>query len=709
MEDAEVLDLSKSRAAKQQHDDYVTWVWDQFTRMKSARAVVERQWYLNLAFYFGRQYVAPIPPGRSGYSSTTTRLWIPSVPPWRARPVINRIRKTIRTEIAQLTNNKPNATVVPASAEDRDMYAAMAAEQVWNSTYTEKKVKAIIRRAVWWNQVCGNSYIKTWWDFTKGNTIKDEAGLPVLDAQKQFTYEGDICFIHETPFHVFVPDLLEEEIEDQPYVFHAKTRSPEYIQMKYKIGLDGKEVKAVETTGREILEESFLNLIGNNSTQNKQRSVIEFEVWIKPGQHPKFPEGAMFTVVGNQIVQGYGQLPYSHKQYPFAKLDNVPAGKYYASSAIEDLIPLQKEYNRTHGQIIENKNRMSKIQLLYERGAVDPTKITTEPGQAVPYTPGFAKPDFLQPPNLPPYVVQTLDRILQDWNDIAGQHEVTQGQVPPGVTAATAISFLQERDESTLTPTFDSLEESIEKIARQALVLIHDYWTVEKIIKITGPDGSFDSMAFKGSDLGENLDIRIEAGSALPTSKAAQRAWILDLMKMGFVNPDDGLEVLDMGGMVKIYERVQADRRQIQRENLRMSKATAQILQQYQEQNDQLLEQNPEHFGTTSELDEVTGEEIVFPLDPPLLVSTNSWDNHQAHILFHNQYRKGQAFENLDQATKDLFEAHVREHIEALGIESETMEPRVAAGLPPVPIEEEQSENNSKPPGPQSMPEMEIQ
>lgn len=706
----ETLDLSRSRAAKKQHDDIVSWVWDQFKKMKNSRVIVERQWYLDLAFFFGKQHIAFVRPGQRGFVSGSTKLWIPPVPYWRARPVINRIRPTIRTEIAQLTNNKPNATVVPASAEDRDMYAAMAAEQVWESIYTDKKLKAIIRRAVWWNQVCGNAYLKTWWDFNAG--VKDkETGEPV----------GDICFAHETPFHVFVPDLLEEEIESQPFIIHAQTKSPEYVQMKYQTGIDGEQVKAVETTGREILEESFLNLIGNHYS-DKQRSILVFEVWVKPGMHPKFPEGAMFTVVGNKIVQGYGQMPYSHNKYPFAKLDHIPSGKYYSTSSVEDLIPLQKEYNRTHGQINENKNRMSKQQLMAERGAVDASKMTSEPGQLIEYTPGFNKPEPIPTPNLPQYVTQTLDRILQDWNDISGQHEVTHGQVPPGVTAATAISFLQERDETKLSPTFDSLEETIEKTAQMALVLIHDYWTVERLIKITGPDGSFDSMAFKGSDLANNLDIRVEAGSALPTSKAAKQAFVLDLMKLGFVEPDDGLEVLDIGGMTKIYEKFQVDRRQIQRENLRMSKVTGEILQQYQQQNNDLLNQDPFYFGQEPEvnpmtnqpvIDENTGEQKMLPLDPPLLIPTNSWDNHKAHILFHNQYRKGQAFEALPEEVKQLFEAHVQEHIEALGVESETMQPRVAAGLPPVdPMQQEQQLNqnssNGQRPGPESMPEMEM-
>jgi hypothetical protein len=701
------IDFMKSRAARKQHDQIVDWSKKQFWRMKEDRNFIERQWYINLAFMYGKQYVA-FRRSSSVANSNTSLLWVPPAPSWRVRAVINKIRPTVRTEIAQLTNNKPNATVVPASAEERDMYAAMAAEQVWESLSTTKEFSAIIEDAIWWNQVCGNGYMKQWWDFNAG-----EKTIPGTDKKM-----GEICFASETPFHVFVPDLLEKNIENQPYLIHAQMKPKDWVTLRYSEALKGKDVKTQETTGREIFESAFLNLVGASSTQ-KQHMVLLLECYIKPGMSAMFPEGGMYTVLGDTIIQNFVGMPYAHKQYPFSKLDHIPSGKYYSTSSIEDLVPLQKEYNRKFSQIVENANRMSKLQIMCEEGAVDPRKMTTEPGQVIFYKPGYGKPEAAPSPALPAYVPQIMDRLLNDYNDISGQHEITHGQVPPGVTAATAISFLQERDETKLSPTFASLERAIEKTARQALVLVHDYWTVEETIKITGPEGSFDSMTFKGSDLANNLDIRIEAGSALPTSKAARQAFILDMMKLGFIKPEDGLEVLDMGGLAKIYERIQVDRRQAQRENLRMSKATPEFLEAYDQQNQQMMAENPNHFGEDPVIDEVTGMPSVDPMtgmpvtqpkQPPLIVSTNTWDNHQAHILHHNNYRKSQAFEMLPEETRQIFEAHVQEHIAALGIESITMQPRASAGLPPTDpyaMAEQQQEGGSggQPPGPMPMPE----
>lgn len=666
---SQAIDFEKSKALRKTQEKLISWVNEQYSTIKNARSQVERQWYLNLAFFFGKQYVVAKTTRVGGQQ--TTKLFTPPAPWYRARPVINRIQPTILKDLATLTGNKPTAVVVPASAEETDMYAAMAGEQIWQSQYDTKKVKAVIRRAMWWTLNCGTGFIKDVWD----------------DSTE------DVRYMHETPFHVFVPDFRTEELEDQPFLIHAQLRSEDYVRNTFKNVIHpGGNLQ----NSREILDPSFLNIL-NTETLEKQHSTLILEVWVKPGVIPDFPDGIFLTIVGSTIVQAGEGWPFQHGEFPFSKFDYIPSGKFYGMSLTETLIPLQKEYNRTRGQIIESKNLMAKPKLLYARGSVDMSKITTEPGQGIPYTPGFDKPTPLPMQDLPAYVLQELDRILIDWQDIAGQHEVSKGQVPTGVTAATAISFLQERDESQLSSTFDSMEEGIGKVARHTLSHANQFWDQPRLVKIIGTDGSFDAMSFKGSDLKDNTDIRIESGSALPQSKAAKQALILDLMKMGFIKADKGLEVMDIGGINKVYEQVQTDKRAAQRENLKMSKMTEELYQQF-------LQINP------PQVDPVTQQPIM-----TLPVPVNTWDNHEMHVDVHNNFRKGQTFENLPPFIKAMFEQHVQDHIKALGIEQVTNNPMLAAGIPPEVASMSQppgsegeptgAESGGMPPGPEPMPE----
>lgn len=646
--DKQLQNLAKTSKQQDFENRVIEWTKSAHMRCRTVRQQIERQWYINMAFYIGKQNVAVIPISSASSAATGVRLYIPPAPYYRARPIINRVRPIIRTELAKLTAQKPTATIVPATGEDRDLQAAQAGEQIWDSIYREKKIKSTFGRTMLWTLCTGIGFMKTYWDPNK----KDAAGN-----------QGDFCYENVTPFHMFVPDMLCEDIEDQPYIIHIQTKSPEWVKVNYP----GIKAQPNVMEANDILNDSFLQLVGAGDF--RKNSILCYEVWVKPGQLEFMPKGGMYTIIGDTVVQiSENGNPYMHQQYPFVKFGHIPTGRFYPDSVINDLVPIQREYNRTRGQMIEAKNRMAHPQLLAAEGSVDASKINTEPGQVILYKLGFPPPQPLPLQNLPSYVVEEVGRLLLDFEDISGQHQVSKGQVPPGVTAATAISFLQEQDESMLSTTFQSIEEGFEKIGFQTLNYVKQYWDVPRMVKVVGRDGQFSVLAFQGSDLRDNTDIRIEAGSALPTSKSAKQALLMDLMSQGFIPPEKGLELMNVGGVQRLYEEIQIDSAQASRENMKMSTITDQDMNTY--------------LSTFIGIDPATQQQMLVdpnsgqplvdgmgqPTAPPLIVPVNSFDNHQIHIQIHNNYRKGQEYEQLEQRLKDLFEEHVNQHMMAMGM-----------------------------------------
>lgn len=670
----QISDLAKASKQKDFENQVISWTKSAHLRCRSVRQQIERQWYLNLAFYAGKQNVQLVAASNSNGSGVGVRLYIPPAPYYRARPVVNRIRPIIRTELSKLTAQKPSATVIPATGEDSDMAAAQAAEQIWDSVYREKKIHSIYRQAMLWTLNTGTGFLKTYWDPNaksgqwKPYTQEEAMIAQKMGGPKEKAPDGDFCYESVTPFHIFVPDMLQEDIESQPYVMQIQTRTPEWVRMNYGITV---APNVMEST--DILNDSFLNLVGAGDF--RQDSVLCFEVWVKPKQVEFLPEGGMFSIVGPHLVQFVRGNPYAHGQYPYVKIPHIPTGRFYADSVINDLISVQREYNRTRGQIIEAKNTMGHPQLLAAKGSIVASKITTEPGQVIQYELGYPKPEPLPMQGLPSYVLQELDHSLLDFEDISGQHQVSKGQVPSGVTAATAISFLQEQDESMLSVTHNGIEEAFEKIAFQTLNYVKQYWDLPRQVRVTGKNGYFNVISFAGSDLKNNTDIRVEAGSSLPTSKAAKQAFLMDMMNSGFIDPNKGLELMDMGGIQRLYEEIQVDSAQASRENMRMAAVSQEQVEQYAltfvPKDPMTGEPNPE-LATQGLINPQTGQPLVDqagnPTEPPLIVPVNSFDNHQAHINVHNTYRKSQEYEQLPQEVKDLFEQHVSQHMMAMGM-----------------------------------------
>ena len=571
--------------------EILSWLKKSLDDCKPARVPFERQWYMNLAFYGGKQYVQWITSQSGNYS----RLLEPDVPAWRVRAIINKTRAMVRTELSKITKERPRGYVIPSSSDEEDLMAARAGDAILEHLLREKKYARVLRRALFWTVTMGTGFIKDWYDPFR----MDSQGLP-----------GDICIEPVSCFNLWFPDLLEEEVENQPYFHHGVGRDPAWLRQAY-----GFSAVADTPSSKGAVDQRFLSALNLSQMNNKTYTTV-YETWVKPG--PKFVEGAMITWTESAVLNMFEGWPFQHKEYPITKFDHIPTGRFYAESTITDFIPLQKEYNRTRSQIIEAKNRMSKPQLIAPRGSVDANKITSEPGLIIYYTPGMAPPAPLPLQNLPPYVIEELTRLQSDMNDISSQHEITKGSTPPGVTAATAISYLQEEDDSKLSPTISSIEEGTEKVCQHMLSHVHMYWDFPRKVKVTGQNDQYEAHVFEKSDVKGNTDWRVEHGSATPRSRAAKQAFLMEMGDKGWIPPAKVLHYLDMGETGRLYEETQIDTRQSQRENLFMR----------------------------------DGKQVT----------PNSFDNHLTHIMEHTAYCKKESFEMLDPEIKQVFEMHTQAH-----------------------------------------------
>jgi hypothetical protein len=301
-------------------------------------------------------------------------------------------------------------------------------------------------------------------------------------------------------------------------------------------------------------------------------------------------------------------------------------------------------------------------------------------------------PQPLQSAPLPQFVAEEIARIQQDMEDISGQHEVSRGMSPgSGVTAATAIAYLQDKDDSLMATTYDSIEAGLEKIARQALDIVNTYWDIPRTVRTVGLDSAFDVVELKGSQLEKGMDIKIEAGSALPTSRPARQALLMDLSDRQVISPQELLQYLEMGGTGRLVERMRINERQAQRENQKMKNIKDEDIQQYVMQLQQQFEE-----GLAENVDPQTGESFwnEDPKSWPPMIAVNDYDDHETHIRIHNDFRKGQEFEMLSTGVKQQFATHVAQHQAAISYQQFTM---MQTGFPP---------NNGNPPPMPAQPPM---
>lgn len=645
------------------------WVKDQYKKCKSQMDPIKRQWYLNMSFYKGDQYVDFINgqlikiPTHSG----------------KARVVVNRIKPVVRTEVSRMTSQEPTAEVVPASNEEDDILAAEAAEAVFGSVRSRLNLQRVLREAAWWCSVTGVGYIKTHWD--KSYESEDSNGQAIY---------GDHCYTSVTPFNVMVPDLLLEDIEDQPYVLNVFTKSLEWVRLRYP-EVFKKDYKPTVISTNEIMETQYLNTKSSEANSAKPDSCLIIEAWIKPGASDLLPDGGLITMVDDIVVGAVTDgLPYEHGQYPFAKIESIQSGSFYATSVIEDLIPIQRELNRTRSQMIEARNLMARPGFFYRTGSMDPNKVTSSTGQYIDIRPGAEFPQPIPMPQMPAFVDKMQEDSLRDVEDISGQHQVSKGSAPAGVTAGTAIQFLQEADNSYMATTHASIEDAMQKVAFQTVGLAIQYWDSDRLVKYVGRDGSVSARYLSNANLKSGTDIRIEGGSSLPTSKAARIAMFMDLMNRGFIPPQDGLELMHLSSMKAYWDFTKVDENQAKRENLTMSELPVETIMQARAQAMGIAQQGiPPEMGNPLD-NPIASQQMEMGNEP--YIAVNEWDDHAIHLKFHENFMKGQEYAMLPDPIKEEFKLHRQKHKDALfNKQFEDMMMQAGGGVQP---------GGDQPPGP---------
>ena len=631
-------DLEKFKQSKEAKQ-LVAWVQSEWQRAKTARSQKQLQWFHNMSMFYGHQWVEQT--RQYHPEGFRDKLFTPRKPYYHQRKTINRTRSYVRWEMSKMLSQFPTAQAIPASSDDEDQRAAFAAEQAWTSISDAKKLRYHMSRAMWWTIVTGNGFIKTHWDPNCKDKVSGEM--------------GDIKFGHVTPFHLYVPDMREQDIEDQPFVINAYTKPVEWAEYYFAKELDGQKLSPTTSAANQILDEAYLNL-GNNKAPD---SVIVYETWVKPGAHKLLPEGGVIISIDDILINAYTDgFPYQHGMYPFTKFEHIPTATFYGDSTIVDLSQLQKEYNQLRSEIGEAGRRMAKPQLIAPMGSIVPSKLTNEPGLVIQYKPGMQAPTPLPLQPLPQYYLDQQDRILNDWIDISGEREVSRGSTPPGVTSGTAISYLQEASNQYLTPQFQSIEAGVEKIAASTIELFVQYVDLPRKIRTVGADGAFDTMLLKGADVASGTDIRVEPGSSYAKSKAAQEARVMDMFSVGIIDQPTALRLLEVGGVQKVMDTLNVAERKAQRENIKMKMLTEEDVEMARMQAiEEIMSQMPPEAMEDEEL----MQEIQNMPAPPL-IPVDDFDMHEVHIETHNKFRMSQEYEILPDLVKEQFATHVAEH-----------------------------------------------
>jgi vacuolar-type H+-ATPase subunit F/Vma7 len=598
---------------------------------KTSQARFLSTWELNRSFYAGDQWVY----------WNKTKIERPVLEPESVRVLLvdNRIIGIVRTEIAKMSKQRPTFTVIPTTAEQEDVKASETGERILDFLWKHLGLSVRLEEALLWSRVCAAGFWKVVWDSGGGKKfgiVVDEDENPVIneDTGKPHQPEdfdempegmsaktiatGDVHVEVVSPFEIY-PDPLAKVLDECEWLIQVSIQSKDFVKQRYNVEM---EPDANITPGT-----PEVRLPIQVESGQTYKGIKVFEYWEKASAD--CPQGRHCVWAKETILEDTPN-PYKHLPYVMFRSIQVP-GRFWGSSVTEQLRGPQTELNKIKSQIIENAQRIGNPSILIP--ATSNTKISGVPGEEIRYDDASmnSRPEYLRPPDMPAYVIEQINRIEASMQEISGQHEVSQAQVPPGVKAASAINLLQEADDTRLGPAIAEMEVSLGKAGTMLLEVVAEYWTDERVVMIAGENHQLDAIHFKGAALKENTQVECQTGSMLPQSKAARQAAIQDFLALAFqyegqaMNPRflaKTLKDLDAGALAKFYGDLDQDEGQINREN-----------------------------------QELAQEQVV---------KLHVYDNTQLHIEGHTEWQRSAGYASLPPMAKNLAELHVREHREHL-------------------------------------------
>jgi hypothetical protein len=285
------------------------------------------------------------------------------------------------------------------------------------------------------------------------------------------------------------------------------------------------------------------------------RTLDEHNYWyrVKPGER-LYPRKRLLVFAGDRVMYD-GPSPYWHGMFPFAKLRlNPVVWSSGGLSSYRDLKPLNASINTVGRGIEAMVDKAVKPITITRDGAVNATSwerfFTDKPGAKLKLTPmGNPSTDvrFIDPPNLPAYVLQFQQYLLQTFKEAAGMLDVTALQRKKQTPGGDSMEQFKDALSGPRRREIRNLEAFLEDSGRIAVPCVAQFFSRDQRLRLLGEKGltkqDFDykpgvmySWAGQPEEFHRNFQVEIVSGSTHTASKDRDKQYALVLARQGAIS-----------------------------------------------------------------------------------------------------------------------------------------------------------------------------
>lgn len=290
-------------------------------------------------------------------------------------------------------------------------------------------------------------------------------------------------------------------------------------------------------------------------------AVVIQEYWELPSDC--FRQGRLLVRVGERIAF---DGPFPDGVFPYTPIYDEPAPLTpMGRPSVNDMVSLQDTINR-QWTAIDGEARLSGIGrwVAWELPGV-PEQLTPEDRTVIQIplngkTMGRSLRDMfhrLDPAQVGGDRWRLLDSAKRALQDIAAFHEVSRGQVPPGVDSGVAIEHLLEEERGQLAKAIRALQTSLIHWAGVQLSIARARYGADtaRWLSSERADMGYILETVDGTKLPDPDEITIELQGLKPQSETAFKAEVKEALGLGLIDGRQALKLLDLGrGVTGAFE-----------------------------------------------------------------------------------------------------------------------------------------------------------
>lgn len=515
---------------------------------------------------------------------------------WRQRPVVNLLQYWFMLTHARLTENQPAPTFQPATSDRIDQQLADALTPIFQTLYAETGMDETFVRAVAWLIAAGETYVESAVDFTKGeprtlaapavlsmngqdgqpierqtagpvpydqsgnplaSLTADGSGYDVNDGAEAYQdYEGCICPRVRSPLEVRSEWGAEMKWEDKRWIITRSYLTPQVILDKYGVDCAGDVDPVMDASTvflqRLLFSSGYFGAVsarpGSTMTTpgfSGQHYVAVDTMWEKPSafspETDESPGGRLLIVTSNHVLHDSVRPYRTEAAGPIRRAQFIqqPGRAGFGSTPLEQLVPIQKTYNRGWAQILEHRNLCTNPILIVDSSSGIAEQRTNAPGSTieVDMTAGVSQPAYyLQAPPLGSDVwkvqAMLLD-IMMRLGSIAGAEGSPQTDDPSGEL----VSQLRFNSDRPVAIAARSMAHLMTGIAEDWVAILPTIWTDEKTIHYVGDDELFRTITLTADLWDGDVRVRPDLENARIEAPEAKEARALAKFTAGVFGP----------------------------------------------------------------------------------------------------------------------------------------------------------------------------